>query len=81
MESQLTDAALLLLIGMVTVFIILFLVTLSGNLLIKVINRIEDMNQPTAVTQNIPSRVIAIAAAVVSEITDGKGQLEYIEKR
>ena len=81
METQLTDAVLLLFIGMVTVFIILFLVTMSGNLLIKAINKMEDISNPATIRNRIPSNVVAIATAIVAEITDGQGVIDRIERR
>lgn len=81
METLWTNAVLLLLIGMVTVFVILFLVTLSGSVLIKVLNRLEDYNKPPTKKSGVPRKVVAIATAVVHEITEGKGKIERIEKR
>ena len=81
MESQISDAILLLFVGMFTVFVILFLVTLSGNLLIKAINKFEEIKNLNDAIPKIPTKIIAISTAVVSEITEGKGIVEHIERK
>jgi oxaloacetate decarboxylase gamma subunit len=81
METLWTNAVLLLLIGMVTVFVILFLVTISGSILIKALNRLEEYNNPPTKKSGVSHKVIAIATAVVHEITEGQGKIEKIEKK
>ena len=39
MESNISNALVLLAIGMITVFLILALVVISGNILIKIVNK------------------------------------------
>ena len=81
MAADLTNALLILLIGMVTVFIILALVTWTGKVLIILINRIHDRNEIKAQQSQVPKKVIAIAAAVVHEITKGKGEMGMIKRK
>ena len=84
MESTLSNALLLLVVGMSTVFVILFLVVTGGNLLIKLINKVEVASPevPFARIQQdtIEPAKVAIIAATVEAITHGKGRVDKIEK-
>jgi oxaloacetate decarboxylase (Na+ extruding) subunit gamma len=84
MESNLSNSLLLLLIGMSTVFVILFIVVTGGNFLIRLVNKIElDVHEVpfTKIKTEIisPSKEAAIHA-VVNVLTHGKGKVENIEK-
>jgi oxaloacetate decarboxylase gamma subunit len=84
MESNLSNALLLLIIGMSTVFVILFIVVTGGNVLIRMINRVElDVHEVpfTKIKTEVisPSKEAAIHA-VVNVLTNGKGKVEHIEK-
>lgn len=82
MESTVSNAFLLLGIGMITVFTILALVVVAGNLLIKGVNRYEP-NTPIsdyASASGMTPQMIAVISAVVNEVTQGKGQVEHIDK-
>ncbi len=82
METNLSNALLLLLTGMSTVFFILFLVISGGNLLIKAVNKI---NLPvhevpfTKITQDSTSKEAVIKAAV-HIFTNGQGRVDRIDK-
>ena len=82
MESNLSNAFLLLAIGMVTVFIVLLLVVLCGSLLINLVNRYapEPIKKMKLIKPLISNREIAVMTAVVDHITYGKGKIESIEK-
>lgn len=82
MESNISNAFLLLAIGMVTVFIVLLLVVLCGTLLIKLINKYapEPVKKVKLIKPLISNREIAVMTAVVEHITLGKGKVESIEK-
>lgn len=81
MESSIENAFILLVIGMVTVFVILSLVVLTGISIIKIINRythaipLQKKGKST-----IPPNTIAAIAAVVDQITQGQGKVENIQK-
>lgn len=79
MENSLGSALLLLLIGMITVFLILSLVVLSGNILIKLINRFFV---PEKVVESIPLNPshVAIISAAVAQISKGRVKSIKIEK-
>jgi oxaloacetate decarboxylase (Na+ extruding) subunit gamma len=78
------EAFLLMIVGMTTVFAILFLVVGMGNVLIRIINRyFPEPLSPAKVparTAIEPARLAVIAAAVAA-VTGGKGHIEQIEKK
>jgi len=82
MESNITNALLLLAIGMVTVFIVLLLVVLCGTLLIKLVNKYapEPKAKPKLIKPSISNQEVALMTAVVEHITMGKGRIESIQK-
>ncbi|MEL7587042.1 MAG: OadG family protein [Prolixibacteraceae bacterium] len=74
-------------VGMITVFVILFLVVIIGNLIIRFVNEylpgevsggMVPVKGPA--TGPDPKKVAAIASAV-SILTRGKGRITKIEKR
>lgn len=83
--EKLLEALQLMIIGMSTVFSVLLLVILLGNLLIRVINKyIPEEESKISNTENKstsidPSVVQAIQVAV-AKMTKGKGKVEKIEK-
>ena len=83
--EKLLEALQLMIIGMSTVFSVLLLVILLGNLLIRVINKyIPEEESKISNTENKstsidPSVVQAIQVAV-AKMTNGKGKVEKIEK-
>jgi len=84
MEDTVSNALLLLLVGMSTVFTILFLVVSGGNLLINLINKVQVASPEVPFSKlksdNIDPTKIAIIAATVEAITHGKGRVDKIEK-
>ena len=82
MESNISNAFLLLGIGMVTVFIVLLLVVLCGTLLIKLVNKYapEPIKKSKLIKPLISNKEIAVMTAVVEHITLGKGKIDSIEK-
>lgn len=88
MSENFQTALTVLAVGMTTVILILSLVVLSGNLLIKVVNRFVPVNEvPKAKrsksgfskNKNNPAVIAAITAAV-SAATGGTGTITSIEK-
>lgn len=75
MTQDFSTAFTLLAIGMITVFLVLFLVVLTGNLLIRFVNRLA----PKAV-EGIPAKTVAAITAAVDAFTEGKGRITKIEK-
>ena len=88
MNPYYTIAFKLLGVGMLTVFLILFLVVIIGNLLIKVVNRYFPESDrestkrsagPTQDTGIIDKKKMAVISAAVSHITGGRGKISRIE--
>jgi oxaloacetate decarboxylase gamma subunit len=72
-------------VGMITVFIILFLVIIIGNLIIRFVNKYlpeEMVRKASAVAQTTEpdSQKIAAIVSAVRTITKGKGRVTNIEK-
>jgi len=74
-------------VGMVTVFLILSLVVILGNLIIRFVNRFIPEVQKTAVSMSAsalseidPKKQAAIASAV-NLVTKGSGRVIRIEKQ
>ena len=84
--SDLGFALQLMGIGMITVFIILSLVVLIGNLIIRFVNKYlpEEVSKKvkqvaSSATDFNPKKVAAIVSAV-KIVTEGKGHVTKIEK-
>ena len=88
MSENFQTAVTVLAVGMTTVILILSLVVLSGNLLIKAVNRLVPVNEVPKTrrsksgfskSQTNPAVIAAITAAV-SAATGGTGKITSIEK-
>jgi oxaloacetate decarboxylase gamma subunit len=89
MSEELSLALQLLGIGMGTVFLILSFVVLSGNALIRIVNRY--MPAPAKAPKSTPRTgggsaaiapdTLAAIVAAVDAVTDGKGKITSIEKK
>ena len=84
--SEMGVAFELLGVGMITVFVILALVVILGNLIIRAINRYMPEIQKvsakiadTAITGINPKKMAVIASAV-NKVTNGAGRATKIEK-
>ncbi|MEE9438278.1 MAG: OadG family protein [Saprospiraceae bacterium] len=83
MESTVSNAFLLMGVGMITVFLVLTCVVLVGSLLIKIMNKYGlDTTSSTqkATGELISNKEIAVITAVVDQITLGKGKIDSIKK-
>lgn len=84
MPQEIYTAIELSAIGIVTVFIILYLITLSGRLLISFTNRFlyprPDETKTDIAPPTISSSTVAAITATVEVITQGKGRIVSIEK-
>ncbi len=84
MNETLSRALVLLVVGIITVFLILWLLIIIGNLLIRFTNRYLPL--PEAVVKSaddissVPGRTVAAIVAAVDVVTGGKGKVEKIEK-
>jgi len=79
------EALKLLLVGMSTVFVILIMVVLLGNVIIKITNKFAPIpltltaNQESSKTGIEPKKMAAIISAVEIS-TQGKGKISSIER-
>ena len=82
METTISNAFLLLAIGMITVFFILSLVVILGNLLIRFLNKFFPAETPNAKknSNRIDQPIEKAIHEIVKKVTQGKGQVSGIEK-
>lgn len=84
--SDLGFALQLMGIGMITVFIILSLVVLLGNLIIRFVNKYlpeeisHKVQQVAEQTGNFNRKKVAAIVSAVKIVTEGKGHVTKIEK-
>ncbi len=96
MNSETQQALLVLLVGMITVFVVLSLVVLSGKLLILLVNKYGPVpqkakiqsrdfmpllnNTVSAPSSYIEKKKLAALVSTVEIVTQGKGRILKIEK-
>lgn len=86
MPESLNTALMLLVVGIITVFTILTLIVLLGNLLIGIINRFFPQTPPVSAAivnsqQEIASNKMAAIISAVDIVTEGKGKVTSIQKK
>lgn len=82
MDSTTIQTALSLLgIGMITVFLVLFLVVQTGNILIGVVNRFVPDKPVTVKSAQLDQEEVAAITAAVEIFTMGKGRITNIERK
>lgn len=83
--GNIDEALSLLLIGMITVFIILGLVVVIGNLVIRLTNRFipiaTQSDEPEVSGGKVHPKKLAAIAAVVDIVTNGRGAVAHIDKK
>lgn len=73
-------------VGMITVFIILLLVVVVGNLIIRLVNRFIPEEVTTTISNaasmatELNKKKIAAIVSAVNTVTKGKGRVTKIEK-
>lgn len=88
MNDNFNEAIQLMIVGMLTVFCILLIVILFGNILIKLVNKYApeevQTKKPVAAANNavqqVDATVKAVIEATVAQITGGKGRVSKITK-
>ena len=88
MSAELQTALLLLVVGMITVFIILSLVVLTGRILIWVVNTYFSAEEKIAYDYKAPyleddviyKKKLAAITAAVEIATQGQGKITKIER-
>jgi oxaloacetate decarboxylase gamma subunit len=78
--SDLALALQILIIGMLSVFVILSLVVLTGKLLIQIVNRMSTAAAATPLQEEDDQQEIVAIVAAVDVITAGKGRIEKIDR-
>lgn len=86
MNSNFDIALQLLGIGMLTVFIILFMVVLLGNLIIRFVNRFvpetaQHLSGSESSSGLVDAKKMAAIVAAVKIVTNGKGNVLKVEKQ
>lgn len=81
MENEISQALTLLGIGMITVFVVLSLVVVVGNVLIRFINRFAPVSDVPLKAAEISNAKVAAITSAVDMITGGKGRITKIEKK
>jgi len=83
--ENLNEALSLLAVGMIMVFLILFLVVVVGNVVIMFTNRFAPVTEKPGVGgaggRSSNPKKLAVIAAVVDVITHGKGRVDSIQKK
>lgn len=84
MEENLNNAFSLMVVGMITVFLILLLVVLIGNLLIRITNRYwplpEGPGKKGGGPKAINSGTLTAIVAAVEVVTAGRGSITKIDR-
>ena len=81
MGEPYSTAISLLLIGMITVFVVLFLVYLTGNLLISFVNKYLPEAKPALSREEIDPAVLAAITSAVDIFTEGSGRVTHVKKQ
>ena len=82
MTDTLSTALTLLGVGMITVFTILVMIVLIGNILIRLINKyMPEMPVEKTGLKDSDNGVLAAIFTTVEIITGGEGRVESAEKR
>ena len=86
MNENLSEALLLMVVGLATVFLVLLLVIGFGNLLIKAVNKFAPEEEKPAQIASKPATALVDGAVqqamnkAVEQLTGGKGRVEKIVK-
>ncbi|MGB4839279.1 MAG: hypothetical protein WBP08_09825 [Saprospiraceae bacterium] len=84
-EDNVLNALVLLLVGMSTVMLILFIIVSGGNLLIRLVNRIKlDIHEvpfTSLRSETVSTKNEAAIIEAVRTLTKGRGKVEYIKKK
>lgn len=80
-----SEALLLMAVGMITVFVVLLLVVLLGNVIIRFVNRfipeeVSNKGSQGGQTPAVDSKIYAAICSAVSVVTAGKGSVVDVKK-
>ncbi len=77
------EALIVMAVGMITVFLILALVVLIGNLIIRVINKIDKGEEIVKISEKkgfVDNKTMAAIISTVEYITQGQGKIVDVYK-
>ncbi len=80
MEPTISSALSLLVVGMITVFVVLALVVMTGNLLIRIVNAFAKEIPVAPSPSSIDPNKLAAITAAVEIATGGKGKITKVER-
>ncbi|MBN1462560.1 MAG: OadG family protein [Paludibacteraceae bacterium] len=85
MDETISKALLVMLVGMLTVFLILWLITVIGNIIIRLSNKYlpeveQVVKEKKGEAQQIKKNTYAAIESAVSIVTNGKGKVSEIKK-
>ncbi len=80
MESTVGNALVLLGVGMLSVFFILSMVVLLGNVLIRLLNRLPEKQTRGSKPKPIEPHIETIISKTVHDITMGQGIVSRIDR-
>lgn len=83
MDSNFFEALKLMCIGLCSVFVVILVIIVLGNLLVKFINKYcpeEEAPAKVAPVTAVSADVAQAISLAVSQLTSGKGKVEKIEK-
>ena len=82
MSPDISISLTLLVIGMITVFLVLLLVVVTGNILIAIVNRFigEGEAKSNKISPSTSSNKVAVITAAVEAFTEGQGHIKKIQK-
>ncbi len=83
MQDLILNALWLLVIGMIVVFIVLFLIVNFGSLLIRLVNKVPEIKPVVPLRKSplpLPFEHERLLKEIVIKVTEGKGNIELIEK-
>jgi len=80
LDANIGEAITVLIVGMTTVFIILSLVVLSGNILIRVLNRLGFVLNEEQIAETKTAAVVGTAATAMATQSLPSGKQAAIEK-
>jgi len=83
MSEYIHQAWTLLGVGMLTVFVILLIVVVIGNIIIMVVNKFfpEAEKSKTVTVNSIGNARMAAITAAVNMVTQGRGRITKIQKK
>ncbi len=85
MESTLSNALILMVIGMISVFIVLLVVVMGGSILINFINKYYPESVISQVSNSkdslVSPKIMAVLTAAVLQATGGKGHIDEVLKK